>query len=117
MSRLSAHWRRGWNARHRILLAAMAVAAAPFVLLGLLALFTPLPEELREPATPSLRVLARNGQLLREVRADDGARARPLPLAAFPPNVRSAVLAAEDRHFYAHVGVDFAAVARAAFDD
>jgi len=88
--------------------------ASPFVLVGVMALFTPLPAELREPAVPSLRVLSRNGRLLRDVRTDDGARARPLPLASFPPHVRRAVLAAEDRHFYSHLGVDLTAVARAA---
>ena len=81
---------------------------------GVIALFTPLPSELREPAVPSLRVVSRSGRLLRDVRTDDGARARPRPLSAFPPHVRSAVLAAEDRHFYSHVGVDLTAVCRAA---
>src|SRR5262249_20326735 len=66
-----------------------------------------------EPAPASIRVLSRNGTLLREVRADDGSRARPLPLSAFPQPVRNAVLAAEDRNFYWHVGIDFLAVARA----
>lgn len=61
-----------------------------------------------------MRVLARNGHLLREVRTDDGARARPRPLASFPADVRNAVLAAEDRGFYGHHGVDLAAVVRAA---
>ncbi|MDF2695133.1 MAG: Multimodular transpeptidase-transglycosylase, partial [Labilithrix sp.] len=82
-----------------------------------MALFTPLPAELREPASPSLRLRARGGHLLREVRTDDGARARPLPLSEFPPHVRNAVLAAEDRRFYSHHGVDLLAVGRAALDD
>lgn len=109
--------RRLWAARRRILFGALALVAVPLLLVGILALFTPLPEELREPAAPSLRVHARNGKLLREVRADDGARARPLPLASFPPNVRNAVLAAEDRRFYAHLGVDVGAVCRAALSN
>jgi penicillin-binding protein 1C len=105
---------RVWKARRRILRALLLTLAAPFVLVGVLALFTPLPSELREPAVPSLRVVSRSGRMLRDVRADDGARARPRPLSAFPPHVRSAVLAAEDRHFYSHVGVDLTAVLRAA---
>jgi penicillin-binding protein 1C len=108
-------WRaRAWRARRRIVRALLVTLAAPFVLVALMALLTPLPAELREPASPSLRVLSRTGALLRDVRSDDGVRARALPLASFPPHVRSAVLAAEDRQFYAHMGVDITAVCRAA---
>ena len=101
----------------RILRALLLTVAAPFVLVGVVALFTPLPSELREPAVPSLRVVSRSGRMLRDVRTDDGVRARPRPLSAFPPHVRSAVLAAEDRHFYSHIGVDLTAVLRAAVTD
>lgn len=99
--------------RRRVVRSLVALVAAPFVLVLVVALLTPLPGELREPAPPSLRVLARDGKLLREVRADDGARARPLPIAAYPKRTIDAVLAAEDRHFYLHPGVDVLAVARA----
>ena len=111
-------WRgRVWRARRRIFKVLLFTLAAPFLLVGVIALFTPLPSELREPAVPSLRVVSRSGRLLRDVRTDDGARARPRPLSAFPPHVRSAVLAAEDRHFYSHFGVDLTAVGRAAASD
>jgi penicillin-binding protein 1C len=103
--------------RRRLWRVASAVVLLPALAFVLLVVATPLPSELREPARPSLRVLARNGELLREVRADDGSRARPLPLAGFPPQVRDAVLAAEDRRFRSHFGVDVPAVLRAAFDD
>ncbi len=89
------------------------VLAAPFVILAITTIVTPFPSELREPSAPSLRVLSRGGQLLRDVRTDDGARARSLPLAAFPPHVRQATIAAEDRRFHSHLGVDWLAVARA----
>ena len=74
--------------RRRLVRAVLALLAAPFVIVGLVAIFTPLPAELNEPAPPSLRVLARDGKLLREVRADDGARARPLPIAASTSTIR-----------------------------
>ena len=106
-------WRRRRRLLRGLLLLVALALAAPLLLTGILALFTPLPAELREPAAPSLRVLSQNGRLLREVRTDDGARARPLPFASFPPQVRRAVLAAEDRHFYSHAGVDLSAVCRA----
>jgi penicillin-binding protein 1C len=105
---------RAWKARRRLAVVMLAVLASPFVLVLALAARTPLPPELLEPAAPSVRVLARDGKLLREVRADDGARARPLPLASFPTHARDAVLAAEDKGFYAHAGVDVTAVCRAA---
>jgi penicillin-binding protein 1C len=108
---------RSLPTRRRVVIALTLVVAAPFLVVGVMALFTPLPPELRESTAPSLRVLSRRGQLLREVRADDGARARPLPLAAFPPHVRQAVLAAEDRRFYSHLGVDPIAVCRAMIAD
>ena len=120
-ARAIAAWRalrtRIWRARRRIALGLCVLLASPFVLVGAMALGTPLPAELNEPAAPSVRVLSRTGQLLREVRADDGSRARPLPLESFPPHVRQAVLAAEDRDFYAHRGVDIRAVCRAAFSN
>lgn len=100
--------------RKRILRGLVALVLAPFVLVGLVASFTPLPAELREPAPPSLRIYARGDKLLREVRADDGTRARPLPLKEFPKHATDAVLAAEDRNFYSHHGVDVVAVLRAA---
>ncbi len=101
--------------RRRIGALAVLIAAFPFVLVVAMALVTPLPAELREGPSPSLRVLSKNGHLLREVRTDDGARARPLPLRSFPSHVLQAVLAAEDRDFYAHGGVDVSAAFRAAF--
>jgi penicillin-binding protein 1C len=87
--------------------------ASPFLLVGVLAVLTPLPSELLAPAEPSVRVLSRTGSLLREVRASDGARARPLRLFDLPQHARDAVLAAEDRRFYAHHGVDVLACFRA----
>jgi penicillin-binding protein 1C len=98
----------------RALAGPVRVVAA--LLLGLVAWVatTPLPSELAsEHADASLRVLDANDRLLREVRADDGARARFIRLAELGPRSRDALLAAEDHRFYAHIGVDPLAVARA----
>lgn len=107
---------RAWllRERRRVLRGLMLLVLSPALLLLVMAALTPLPPELREPAAPSLRVTSRGGRLLREVRADDGARARPLTRGEIPPHVRDAVLAAEDRGFYWHPGVNPLAVARAA---
>ena len=64
----------------RALIAGLVVLA-PFVALVITAVATPLPGELFEATSPSIRVVDRDGRLLREVRADDGKRASPLSLA------------------------------------
>ena len=68
------------------------------------------------PATS--RIVARDGTVLTELPFDDGGvvgRRIVVPLAAVPPVLIAAVLAAEDVRFYQHRGVDYAAVARAAW--
>jgi penicillin-binding protein 1C len=97
--------------------AVMGVVLLPCLLLAGLAALTPLPSELLLPPPPSLRVLSASGALLREVKATDGARARPLPLREFSQHVRDAVLAAEDRRFYSHPGIDVLAIGRAVASD
>jgi penicillin-binding protein 1C len=87
--------------------------ALPFALfLG--AAVTPLPAELREGHyAESVRYFDRDGGLLREVRASDAARARWSSLEDVGPRAVEAVLAAEDRHFFSHPGVDPIAIVRA----
>jgi penicillin-binding protein 1C len=83
--------------------------------LVIFAIFTPLPAELREANrfAPSVRVLDRNGALVREVRADDGCRARWVPLAELGDRAPRAMVAAEDRRFFSHPGIDPLAMFRA----
>ena len=107
------------GARSRLRRGARVVAllvAAPIVLLAVAAALTPMPPELRvREATGSVRVDDRAGELLREVRADDGSRARWTSLADMGTVIPHAVLAAEDRRFYGHLGVDPLSVVRATF--
>lgn len=59
---------------------------------------------------PSIQFIDRQGRDL----AVRGAHALdPLPMAEIPPHVRQAVLAIEDRRFYAHAGIDPYGLARA----
>ena len=100
--------------RHvRILVAALLL---PWVVLSLSALFLPLPVALRKNAvyTESRRFLDRDGRVLREARAVDSTQARWVTLEEAGPNVRRAVVAAEDARFYQHPGVDPLSVVRAA---
>ncbi|MCC6671273.1 MAG: transglycosylase domain-containing protein [Planctomycetes bacterium] len=59
-------------------------------------------------------VLAADGTVLRVATAPGGERILPVDMDRLPPQVVHALLASEDRRFFAHGGVDFAALARAA---
>jgi penicillin-binding protein 1C len=63
---------------------------------------------------PSTVIVDRQGRVLYEALASDGSRVKPLDADHLPPVLVAATLAAEDRRFYAHVGVDPIALARAA---
>lgn len=63
----------------------------------------------------SVRVTDRQGRLLKEFLPPNTARREARPLSDFSPNLRAAVLAAEDRRFYRHLGVDPLAMVRAAW--
>lgn len=96
----------------------LAALAAPWLVLGVLAALTPLPPELRDARhAPSTRLLDRHGALLRHVRSGDGQLGLPLSLAEMGPLLPQALIAAEDRRFYWHPGVDPLAVARAALSN
>ena len=99
----------------RALLAVAVVLVAPVVAVLLASLFTALPPELAEGRAPSTGSVLRDrdGVLLRELSADDGARARWIRLEDVGADVPRALVAAEDRRFYRHPGVDPLAVARA----
>ncbi|MBN2358302.1 MAG: penicillin-binding protein 1C [Deltaproteobacteria bacterium] len=71
------------------------------------------PELLAKDGVTSLRVLDRNGVLLRELRSGEGGRSAPLA-GPLPRHVVDALVAAEDRRFFSHPGVDPLAMARAA---
>jgi penicillin-binding protein 1C len=102
---------------------ALALAVVlPLLALALRAAATPLPPELRAPArgaagSESIRFVDRDGRALRELRADDATRARVVRLPEVGDDMVHAILAAEDRRFHDHAGVDFVAVARAAASD
>ena len=73
-------------------------------------------ESLKEPPQ-SLRVLDRNGELLRESVNEEGERSRWVALEKVSPLLLQATLAAEDDRFRNHPGVDAKAIARAIIQD
>jgi penicillin-binding protein 1C len=95
--------------------ALVGVVLTPVIALIVAAALTPLPPELAaERYSSSVRFLDREGALLREVRADDATRARWVSVDEIGQLPTMAVLAAEDRRFYDHPGIDPIAIARAA---
>lgn len=100
----------------------MAAAGSALSLLGALPAIVfvalPLPDSMREPAAvPGLVVQDRNGLVLRTTRAPDGSRGGHVTLDDVDPTLIQAFLAAEDRRFFDHRGVDLRSVARAARDN
>ncbi len=104
-----------WKRLGKALLISVASLAAvwwalPFAL--------PLPGKLTEPVAPSLTFLASDGTPLRQLLTDDGQRvAQPTGFDDIPQPLLLATLAAEDRRFFEHHGIDFTAIARAMWDD
>ncbi|HEX9046263.1 MAG TPA: penicillin-binding protein 1C [Verrucomicrobiae bacterium] len=82
---------------------------------GLWALrFVPLPPGLFSPPASEVEFLDRNGQPLRIVRPGDLPFGRSINYADIPQPLVEATLAAEDRRFWNHHGVDACATLRAA---
>src|SRR5262245_50844831 len=74
----------------------------------------PLPTGLLdEPLQPSTVVVDRNGVVLREALASDDTRGVRLTAASLPLSLVAATIAAEDRRFFHHGGVDPIALMRA----
>jgi penicillin-binding protein 1C len=93
-------------------LSALAAALALWVRLG------PLPDGFLDPAPHrSVRVLDRRGRLLYESLSGREARSAWLKPGEVPELLEKATLAAEDRRFYRHPGIDPLALARAAWAD
>lgn len=91
-----------------LLLALSGLAAAALVLDRLY----PFPVGRLEPS-PSVRVMDRNGQPLRFFLAPDGMWRFPVSLEQVSPDLITAIIHSEDRHFRIHPGINPLAMARA----
>lgn len=94
--------------KRKILGGAIAVAVLATAWLR----FGPIDKALLE-RDQSVTITDRNGEVLYESLSRDGARGEWLTADELPPHVVQATLAAEDRRFYKHPGVDPIAVTRA----
>ena len=75
--------------------------------------FVPVPEALLRTPPVSVEFTDRNGKPMRETRVAERFR-REVKYAEIPQNVIQAMLAAEDKRFFSHSGVDWLAAGRAA---
>ena len=115
---LTSAWQRPWL---RLMVGiATASVVVPTSAVVTRACMLSLPGELsprestnESPPQNSLRVLSRNGDPLAHLRTGDGKRHVQLPLADFGDKLPAALIAAEDRRFYQHHGVDVFATGRA----
>jgi penicillin-binding protein 1C len=95
-------WRRGGLA------VAAVLALAAWLRMG------PLPAGLlAEPSNPSTVVVDRHGVPLHEALSSDDTRVMRLTAGTLPPALVAATLAAEDRRFWRHPGIDPIAILRA----
>ncbi len=109
-------WRRiarvAWR---RAAVAVVVVAAALAAERGLGAL-APFPHARFDAFGASTVVEARDGTVLRVTTTPGGERILPVRLGDLSPHLVHALLAAEDRRFHEHAGIDVRAVARAVAD-
>jgi penicillin-binding protein 1C len=101
---------RRYRRRVLVAVAVVLIAASAWVRFG------PLPEGLLSAAADvSTVVVDRHGTPLYEARSRAGTRTAALDAAALPATLVDATLAAEDRRFFRHPGVDPVAVVRASW--
>lgn len=88
------------------------------VILLAVSLYLPFPRQRLEHApVVSLSLVDRNNTVLREILSDEGGRCRWIPLEEVSPDLLKATLAAEDRYFYLHPGINPFAIIRALFQN
>ena len=97
-------------AQARILATLAVLLVAAYFALRLI----PIPRALLQPPIQSIALLDRNGIPLRETRVAERF-SHELALEEVPPHVIAAVLAAEDKRFFSHHGIDWLATGRALF--
>ncbi|MFC7338355.1 penicillin-binding protein 1C [Haloferula chungangensis] len=96
----------------RLLLGTTALAFAAWYLLPLT---FPIPQDLTNTQKSPI-LLDRHGEPLHHLTLPDFTRSQPVPLAEIPDELIACTLAAEDKRFYSHSGIDLLATARAAKD-
>lgn len=95
-----------------LLLATLVITAVAFSFYYYILRGLPSPELLRNnPPALSTKILDRNGNLLYQIYKDENRSL--ISLSSLPNHVLLATLAAEDKNFYSHPGIDLSGIARA----
>jgi penicillin-binding protein 1C len=94
-------------------LAACTIAAAGWIVAPFC---VPLPADLLANPAASPVFRDRHGAIISHLPLPDSIRSSPVTLEMIPPDLVACTLAAEDKRFQQHAGVDFLATARAARD-
>jgi Transglycosylase len=105
--------RHGWQRRWRVVLGVILVPLFLLLAAWLALPLVPLPTGLSAVPEPSVELLDRNGRPLRQARAVEGQFHRTITYAELPQSLIDATLAAEDKRFWHHHGVDWRATFRA----
>ena len=95
----------------------LATAATAAVAWWVLPFAVRLPTKLASPPPCSPTYLAADGSPLRQLLDEEGQRSIAVVFEDVPETLIHATLAAEDKRFFSHHGIDFAATARALWDD
>lgn len=111
---LTSFFRRVWSIRKRLLWRVVPGAAlcGAVVWWGVPWLF-PLPDSLGKFSPPGTVLLYRNGDMLACLPGEHYYRGAKVSLGEIPQEFIEATLAAEDKRFFEHGGLDFIALARA----
>lgn len=107
-----------WSKRARgvkVLFGLVSAIGLGLVVLWAVIRFVPLPESLFAGPAPSIGFVDRNNRPLRLVMPEDSPFRERLTFAEIPLPLIHATLAAEDRRFWQHAGVDWTASLRAAW--
>ena len=100
------------------LLYGIAVLLIALCIGGWLSLFLPFPElDAFMQRDWSTRVYDRSGNLIQILALEDGIRREFTAYESMPPDAVRIFLAAEDKDFFSHRGIDVAAIARAAYQN
>ncbi|HCN28450.1 MAG TPA: penicillin-binding protein 1C [Verrucomicrobiales bacterium] len=107
-----------WPMRRRLTVFSAALLAGALAAWFGAPWLAPLPPALLAAQSVSTRFLAADGTPLRMLLTEEGQRvAGTASYADIPEHLRNAVLAAEDKRFFQHGGVDLLAIARSAWDN
>jgi membrane peptidoglycan carboxypeptidase len=118
--RAKGSWWRHWSWRKVLGLAAAACALVMIaVVIGGVLLYqqTQIPNAISETALQQSSIVYFSNGKTQVGTFDSGTNRQLLTSAQIPQVLKQAVIAAEDRHFYAEGGISISGIARAAYDD